>query len=380
MQTTIDRGLRIAITGIGIVSALGCDQDSALQALRDHVPGRGGAADLPSAPTAARVRDFEPGRYMPKKKVRRMDAVNCYVIASARMALEQAGLDATARRGCGIVVGTGFAGLDSVVKHQKRFTEEGITQLSPIHFPTTVYNASAGLAAIELGLSGPNATVTGVDLPAEHALLYAALLLRGGMAEQLLVVGADELVEALAMGYADLGLLAEDDGNGLVLGEGAAALLLEPAAAAAARGADVIGFIDGIGSAAAPGARLELAAEAAELVIDQALGAATLGRQDIGWLSLGGNGSPRLDAAEAAACGRFAATQPTTVTLKHYTGEFAGSGALRLALGLLCGRAGFLPGPEGPQQTTPERSFLHLGLGVGGNAAAVVASPNAGVC
>jgi len=108
-------------------------------------------------------------------------------------------------------VGTGFSGLRSVVEHQKKFLRGGIRGLSPAHFPNTVYNASAGLAAIELGVAGPNSTVTGVDVSGEHAVLYGAMMLRQGMAERVLVVGVDEISQALAEGFADLGLLDEGD-------------------------------------------------------------------------------------------------------------------------------------------------------------------------
>jgi len=375
-RVTVEQA-KIAVTGLGLVSALGCTPAESLDALRNGRSGLRPSENLAGQPMTGQVSGFDPGHYMPKKKVRRMDAVNCYVIAAARMALEQAALDDDQRRACGILVGTGFAGLTSVVKHQRRFMEEGIEQLSPIHFPTTVYNASAGLAAIELGLTGPNTTVTGVDLPAEYALLYATLMLGGGMASPLVLVGADELSEALLQGFSDLGLLADGNGlGGFVPGEGAAALLLEREDGARARGADVLGTIEGIGAGCVPRKGFGYDAGAVDLVVGQALQRAHLDLDGVGWISLGNNGSPALAGAESAAFDGLGKDWPVAA-LKRYTGEFAGSGALRLALGLACSRAGFIPASAGPVAHGADRPFLHLALGVGGNAAAVVVQPAA---
>jgi 3-oxoacyl-[acyl-carrier-protein] synthase II len=395
---------RLAVTGLGVVSALGCTVADAVAAVRDGASGVRPPEGLDGQPWAAQVRDFDPGLYMPKKKVRRMDPVNTYVIAAARMALEAAGLAPDAVRDSGLVVGTGFAGLTSVVKHQQRFLEDGIAQLSPIHFPTTVYNASAGLAAIELQLGGPNTTVTGLDLPAEHALLYAELLLRRGMAPQLVLVGADELGPALLQGLTDLGLIARDPerpgapfaagSDGYVPGEGAAALVLELEDVAQARGAPALATVDGIGLGG--GGRqshtYDPSGEASARAVDGALERAGIGLEAIGWISAGGNGHPALDRAEAAALARrFDPGRHSAAAIKAYTGEFAGSGALRLALALACARAGFVPAPPADlpapaalapyMEHRPERPeatpFLHHGLGIGGTAVAVVVRPAA---
>jgi len=369
---------KIAITGTGMVSALGCSLADAVAALRERRSGVRPSETFEGRPLTGQVSGFDPGLYMPKKKVRRMDAVNCYVIAAARMALEEAALDPERQHACGILVGTGFAGLTSVVKHQRRFMEEGIEHLSPIHFPTTVYNASAGLAAIELGLTGPNTTVTGVDVPAEYALLYAALMLRGGMAEQLVLVGADELSEALMRGFADTRLLAGADGaGGFVPGEGAGALVLELEDVARARGGRVLGTVEGIGAGSAAARPFDYDAGAGKAVVSQALEQAHLELPSVGWFSLGSNGSPALSRAESAAFDALAANRPVAA-LKQYTGEFAGSGALRLVLGLACARADFVPVREGAVVGDgADRLFLHLGLGIGGNAVAVAVRPAA---
>lgn len=368
---------KIAITGIGLVSALGCSPTAAVEALREGRSGVRPSETFDGRPLTGEVTGFDAGLYMPKKKVRRMDAVNCYTIAAARMALDEAGLDGEQRHACGILVGTGFAGLASVVKHQRRFLEEGIEQLSPIHFPTTVYNASAGLAAIELGLTGPNTTVTGVDVPAEYGLLYAGLMLRGRMARQVVLVGADELSEALMRGFADMGLVADAYGNGgFVPGEGAGALVLELEERARERGATVLGTVEGIGVSCAPNKPFGYNPDAAAAAVQQALRQADLGLRSVGWVSLGGNGSPALAGAEANAFDDLTRDRPAAA-IKRFIGEFAGSGALRLALGLLCARAGFVPAVEGIVEPADEQPFLHVGLGVGGNATAVAVRPAA---
>lgn len=391
----------VVITGTGLVSALGCDAGAALDTIAAGGSGIAAVESYGRPARAALVREFAPTDYVAKAKLRRMDPLNVYAIGAAAQALNMAGLDADARRACGAVVGSGFAGYRSVVEHQKKLVRDGIRTLSPIHFPTTVYNATAGLLAIELQVLGPNSTVTGVDASGEHALFFAATLLARGQCEQILAIGADELAPALFDGLDALGLLERDPArtplpyargrHGFAPGEGAAALLLERESTARARGATILGRLRGFGFANGAATPFSHNPDPALIATaaGEALARAGLTLTDIDWCSSAACGSVTRDAAEAAGLAALLGAHGTPLrALKAWTGEYAASGIQRVLLGLHAARRGALPAmPEAdylpevaPLLGAPcaaPRYCLHLGTGVGGNTVAIVVEANA---
>lgn len=389
----------IVITGFGMVSALGCDAAQAFARMeRGDTPT--GTRELNGAQVpAAAVDGFDAGRFINPKKVRRMDAVNTYAIAAASMALTDAGVDAAHKTNVGVIVGTGYSGFASVVEHQRAYLRDGLRQLTPIHFPNTVYNATAGMVAIELGLNGPNSTVVGLDVCGEMALTYAWMLLQHGMSERIVVIGADDLCPALLEGLHDLGFPRRETTagapfarvpHGYLPSEGAGALVLETAAAAAARGARVLGRIDGIGIHASADSALGYggADSAVQNAVTNALNRAGIDLAAIDWVSSAANGSTGIDRAEASAWSTLLnQSRHRLVTFKRFVGEFAASGVLRLGLGLQCLAHGRVPRCTdddtlgsvarllpGANEAHRGRRFLHQGLGVGGNAVSVIVS------
>ncbi len=286
-----------------------------------------------------------------------------------------------------------------MVEHQGAYLRDGMRMLTPFHFPNTVFNATAGMVAIELGLNGPNSTVVGYDVSGEYALTYAWMLLRQGMAERIVVVGADDLCPALLEGLHDMGLprRAAASGmppfsrsaEGLLPSEGAGALLLERAGSAARRGARVLGSIDSIGiwSAADSVFGYGSAARAIGAASSQALQRAEAGLESVAWVSSAANGQRDLDAAEAQAwSGRLSGAQ-RLVSFKRFFGDYAASGITRIGLALHCALRGKVPGFEVedalpgiaawlPRATeaVSGRRVLHQGAGIGGNAVSVVLS------
>lgn len=389
----------VVVTGFGMVSPLGSEVASVLARMEAgefacelrEIRGR-------MAP-AAMVREFEATDYIAEKKVRRMDRVNCYAIAAAARALDEAGIVEADKPNCGVIVGTGFSGFASVVEHQGVYLRDGMRMLTPLHFPNTVFNATAGMVAIELGLDGPNSTVVGYDVGGEFALTYACMLLRQGMAERIVVIGADDLCPALLEGMHDMGLprrAAAADlppfsrrAEGPLPAEGAGALLLERADSAARRGARALGRIDGIGiwSAADSHFGYGSAARAILTASEQALARADVGMHSVAWVSSAANGQRALDAAEASAWSARLGGGQRLVSFKRFLGDYASSGVSRVGLALHCAARGRVPGfavddvlpeiaPWLPRATESVvgRRVLHQGVGVGGNAVSILLS------
>ncbi len=337
----------IYITGIGMVSPLGTNHDSILENLEHGSPSAGWEKVEDEEGFFFKVKDFDPKKFVHPKKLRRMDLANIYSIASAKMAMEDAGLDPKANSSCGVIVGTGFSGFSSVIKHQKRLLKDGIENLSPVNFPTTVANASSGLIAIELGLNGCNTTVTGLGTSGENALLFASLLLNKGALDKCLVIGTDELCSSLIQGYRDLRLSYKDEQNwlpyhkhknGVTMGEGSAALLLESRDSLYSRGGKSYGKLMGIGSYQNCRNTNSFARDP-EIIkesIREALSKSNLNPEDIHWVSSGANGNPSYDNVEANALCEFFNPEITKIrALTAYTGDFPSSGIMRMALGFL---------------------------------------------
>lgn len=389
----------VVVTGFGMVSPLGSDVAQVL-ARMDAGECAGETREVRGRQVpAALVREFEATDYIAAKKVRRMDNVNCYAIGAATRALNDAGIVAADKPNCGVIVGTGFSGFASVVEHQGAYLRDGMRMLTPFHFPNTVFNATAGMVAIELGLNGPNSTIVGYDVSGEYALTYAWMLLRQGMAERIVVVGADDLCPALLEGLHDMGLPRRATGcdlppfsqraEGLLPSEGAGALLLERADSAQQRGARVLGKIDSIGvwSAADSVFGYGSAARAIGAASTQALKRADVGMDAVAWVSSAANGQRDLDAVEAQAWSERLNDSQRLVSFKRFLGDYSASGVTRMGLALHCAARAKVPGFE-VEDALPEiaawlpraaesligHRVLHQGTGVGGNAVSVLLS------
>ncbi len=387
---------KIVITGMGIVSPLGSDFSSVVSRLSS---GESGVVENTRDEFGQYVgfaNDYEPNKFVPKKKIRRMETVNHFSINAVGDALEMADIADDEREDVGVLVGTGFAGIESVVKHQKSLHEDKIQMLRPVHFPTTVYNATAGLIAIEHKLKGINSTITGIDLPSEYAFLYALINLQKSPDSKVVVVGGDASSTYVRQGLNSIGFLDrrqrneprrmfEQGASGITMGEGAVALVLETEASANARGANIIARVDGI-QQSCTGDRpfsYDRSPESINKSVKKVLAQSNATLSDIDLVSLSANGSPQLDIAEQAFICDANADIPVR-SLCDQIGAFPGGGLVRLSLALAAMREGKNIGHIErntdinsqvlERLTQPVEKFdrlLHVGTGLGGNSMAM---------
>ena len=199
--------VRIAVTGIGLLSALGdslAALDEALVAGADGLrPVTVVSTDGLGECVAGEIADFDAARYLGDGNLRPLDRTSRLATAAASLALRDAGLAEILRADdaadgplgdrVGLVLGTMFGSVRTIAEFDRRALTAGPSYVSPLDFANSVINAAAGHAAIWLGLRGTNATLAGGASAGAQAIGYAADQLRDGRADVLLAGGAEEL-------------------------------------------------------------------------------------------------------------------------------------------------------------------------------------------
>ncbi len=375
MSHTANR--RVVVTGIGLLSPLGKSPGELYEAL---LAGSSALKEISLFKTdGLRVAkggeiDFDPRELLGRANFRPVDRTGRLAIVATHLALEASGWDEERRgeRELCLVLGTTFGSVRTIAEFDRRAVEAGPKYAKPFDFANSVINAAAGQTAIWYGLRGTNSTVAGGAAAGLKALAYATDMVRSGRAEVVLAGGAEELCFESFYGYHQAGLLAGAANrgsagggaepcpvpfaaarNGFSLGEGAAFLVLEEAAAAAARSASVLAEIHGHASGFDPsrGRDPESATSAVERSVALALADAGCEPASIDALSAGANGSVAGDRFEAAglarALGERAAELPV-LAVKGQLGESLGASGVFQTVALIESmRRGEMPGIAG---------------------------------
>lgn len=258
---------RVVITGLGIVSPVGSNIDSAWDNI---VNGRSGIGRItrfdPSsfnAQIAGEVTDFDVTQYMSAKEAKQMDTFIHYGVAAGVQAWRDAGLEITEQNAdrVGVIVGSGIGGLPRIEEQQVEYLERGARRISPFFVPASLINLISGQLSIMLGLKGPSYAVVSACTTGLHSIGDAARLIEYGDADVMVAGGAESTVSPLGIGgFAAMRALStrnddpttasrpwDVDRDGFVLGEGAGVLVLEEYEHARKRGARIYGEFAGYG-------------------------------------------------------------------------------------------------------------------------------------
>jgi 3-oxoacyl-[acyl-carrier-protein] synthase II len=258
---------RVVITGLGIVSPVGNDIDSAWDNI---VNGRSGIGRITrfdpsafSAQIAGEVKGFDVTQYMPAKEAKQMDTFIHYGVAAGVQAWRDAGLELTEENAdrIGVIVGSGIGGLPRIEEQQVEYLERGARRISPFFVPASLINLISGQLSIMLGLKGPSYAVVSACTTGLHSIGDAARLISYGDADVMIAGGAESTVSPLGIGgFAAMRALStrnddpttasrpwDRDRDGFVLGEGAGVLVLEEYEHARKRGARIYGEFVGYG-------------------------------------------------------------------------------------------------------------------------------------
>ena len=322
----------IAVTGLGLVLPCGDGIAAARASLRNHAPCFTDLASELGSGRGAACLGFSAAGRIPPMQLRRLDRCSRFAWVAAGQAFEDAGLDPKAAgERLAVAAATISGGSEATEAFLRPYFAKGPEGASPLLFPNCVANAPAGHVAVAFGLKGPSTTQLEREVGAFAALDQAARWLRHGFCDAALVLGTDGLFPMLRTVAAAGGLLARQGdprlgGHGFLPGEGAAALLLERAADAQARGARIRATLGALAchAAANDAGRADALARAVDAVCPSAPAA---------WIG-GANGHPKTDRPEAALRDAHPAW-PDPRHPKLLWGELGGSGAQLLAAALL---------------------------------------------
>ena len=258
---------RAVITGLGVVSPLGCDREEFWRSLLHGESGIEAITNFDPAPFASQiagqVRDFVHEDHFHVKELRRTEPFVRFGIVAARRAMEDSGLvlDGEAADRAGVLVGSGIGGLNIMEESSRILLERGPRRLSPFCIPQMICNMLPGMIAIEFGFRGPNFAIVSACATATHSIGEALRMIQHNEADVIVAGGAEAAITQLGVGgFAAMKALStrnddpkgasrpfDLDRDGFVIGEGGGVVILEELDSARERGAKMYCEVAGYG-------------------------------------------------------------------------------------------------------------------------------------
>jgi len=358
---------RVVVTGVGAVSPLGIGAEALFSSL---VAGRSGVKrlDIPCPrPLATRIgapAAFDASRHFAAPKVRMLDRVSQFALTAAKEAMDQAngaldGLDASR---AGVFVGTGMGGAETSDEGYRTLYAEGSDRVKPFSVLLAMNNAAASWIALDFGMAGPNLTYSTACSSSAVAVGEAFRRVARGECEVAIAGGAEAPFTFGTMrAWEALRTLAREDPadpsasckpfsrdrTGLVLGEGAAMIVLEERERAIARGAAPIAEMAGYGLCTDTSHITRPSVEAQARALRLALDDAKLSPAQVGYVNAHGTGTEANDGVETAAIrnalGEYADRVPVSSTKSMHGHLLGAAGALEFVAALLALRRAVLP-------------------------------------
>ena len=360
---------RVAVTGIGVISPLGND---AAEFFNGLASGRSGIGRLP-APMSALGRSglaviehpmthigaavsFNAASYFPVPQLRMLDRVSQFALAASAQAMRDANLafDQTGRERAGVFIGTGMGGAQTTDDGYFSLYGEGSDRVKPYNVLRAMNNAAASWVGIEYGLSGPNFTYSTACSSSAVAIGEAARRIVSGEVDVMIAGGSEApLTYGTLMAWSALKTLATEDPQdpaasckpfakdrtGLVLGEGAAIVVLEEWRHAEARGARIHAELVGYGICTDATHITRPTVEGQATAMRRALESAAMQPEDIDYINAHGTATLANDAVETAAIkkafGARASRVPVSSTKSMHGHLLGAAGAIEFVAAVL---------------------------------------------
>lgn len=353
---------RVVVTGIGVVSCCGIGPDPFFEGLAHSL----GDAER-------RVTDFDPSVYFDPKEARQTDRFAQFSVASAQMALDDAGeLDVDPMR-AGVIFATGVGGLQTLQEQMTVLLEKGPRRVSPRLVPMMMSNAGAAAISMRFGFRGPCETIVTACASATQAIGNAARVVASGRCDVMITGGAEAAMsptgETPPIGvaaFANMTALSTSGWSrpfdvrrdGFVIAEGGAALVLEEYERALARGAHI--YAEVLGSASTADAYHITApmpgGVGALSCMEFALEDAGISASDVAHINAHGTSTGLNDLAEAQAITKlFGTPSPPVTSVKGVTGHSLGAaGAIEAVAVCLTLERGLIPPTVGLEEIDPD--------------------------
>jgi len=369
---------RVVVTGLGLVTSLGCGVEVNWENLLAGKSGIGAiqsfdisdlpakiAGQVPVGETAEGL--FNADEWMTPKDQRRMDDFIVYGLTAAIQAVADSGWTAETEEDqvrTGVMIGSGIGGLNEIAKNAVLVESGNIRHVSPFFIPASLINLVSGHVSIKFGFKGPNHSVVTACSTGAHAIGDAARLIMLDDANVMIAGGAEAAVcrlgmagfcaaRALSTGFNDTPKMAsrpwDKDRDGFVMGDGAGALVLEELEHAKARGANIMAEVVGFGLS---GDAHHITAPAedgngAQRCMEAALKRAGANPEDINYINAHGTSTPLGDEIELAAVERVFGDHSNGLSMsstKSAIGHLLGAaGAVESIFSILAMRDGVVP-------------------------------------
>ena len=377
---------RVVVTGLGALCPIG---NSAGDAWRAALNGRSGVAPVSrfdadgfSVRIAGEVQGFNPDDYLPPKAARHMDLFIHYGFAAGAQAVKDAGLEdgAPDPRRAGAAFGSGIGGLRMIENVANLYRDHGPRKISPFFVPATIINMISGHLSIKYGFMGPNIALVSACTTGAHNIGDAFRIVARGDADIMVCGGAEAAITPLGLGSfaAARALSSRNDSpqeasrpfdcgrDGFVLGEGAAALVLEEYESAKKRGARIYAEIAGYGMS---GDAHHMTApredgEGARSCMEYALRDAGVNADEVDHINAHGTSTPLGDKAEAKAIRAVLgehAERPAVSATKSMTGHLLGAaGGVEAVFSVLAIAEDAVPPTINLDDPDPECALNHV--------------------
>ena len=377
---TIDNGRRVVVTGLGAVTPLGNDPETYWKNLTAGESGAGPITmfDTSEFPVkfACELKDFDPTEYIERRKARKMDRFAQMILAAARQAEADSGLDVAAETDrIGVSVATGIGGLQSFQDCAYTLKDRGADRVNPQSIPAIIPNMGAAWVSMELGTRGPLTSQCTACAASNMAVGEGMDAIRLGRADVVLAGGTEAgITEVGIAGFGAMRALSRrndaperasrpfDAGrDGFVMGEAGAIVVLESLEHAEARGAKVYAEIVGYGlsSDAQHVTEPDPTGRHPARAIQMALDSAGVAAEEIDYVNAHGTSTPLGDASETRviklALGEEKAYATPISSTKGATGHCLGaSGAIEAIACILAVRDGIVPPTINYEDPDPE--------------------------
>jgi 3-oxoacyl-[acyl-carrier-protein] synthase II len=363
--------VRVVVTGFGVISPLGNDAPATWDAM---LAGRSGCGTIThfeatedfATRIAGEVKGFDPTTFLEAKEARRYDRFSQFALGAAEQAMRHAGLDGPGDvppERFGVVFGSGIGGIGTFEEQCKIMLTKGPKRVSPFFIPMFIPDIAAGLISIRYGAQGPNYATVSACSSSAHAIGDATRFIERGDADVMITGGTEAVITPLTIaGFSSMKAMStrNDDPahasrpfdlgrDGFVIGEGAAALILESLEHAQARGATIYSEIIGYGLSGDAYHITSPAPEGAgaQHAMRLALEDAGVGPEDVDYINAHGTSTQQNDTNETAAIKKVFGEHAHRLVVgstKSMTGHLLGAaGALEAVVCTLVCREGKIP-------------------------------------